>query len=153
MSRKKPPIPTPIYWSTINHGIELIDLSVWNNLADEGRRGSWKKRPASTALSLLIDAYMDKLLNPLNSTTVSNNALIKLLGKRQTSKLIVEIKPILRKHKLSFGKTAIWLLAADLQKTFAILQNALVANQNSLKRLPINSTELRLRKKLLKGTF
>ena len=153
MPRKKFPKVQPLERIRTYYGIIPIEATVWANLADEGGRGSWKKRQASAALDILIEAYTDKLLNPLHTRNVSDTALRRLLGKRQTSKLVMEIKSILRRHGLSFEKTALWLLAADLQKTFIVLQNAIVSNQNTLGHLPPNTPEFNIREKLLKGTF
>ena len=153
MPRKKLPKPEPLEQFRIYYGIIPVDVEIWANSADEGGRGSWRKRDASTALDILIEAFTDKLLNPLNNQGFIDNTLKLLLGKRQTTKLISENKKILRKHKISLQKTAQWLLAAELQKTFITLKNAVVNNPNNLGHLPINSTNHQLRQKLLKGTF
>jgi len=153
MPRKKYPKPEPLERLRIYYGIVPIDVEVWANLADQGGRGSWTKRKASTALDILIDAYTDKLLNPLQTPHLSNLTLRRLLGKRQVSYLVAENKKILKKHNLSFEKTAHGLLAVELQKTFIVLKNAVVNNPNSLGCLNINSPEYLLGQKLLKGTF
>lgn len=153
MPRKKLKKPTPLEIIRIFYGIEIIEIEVWDNIADAGGRGSWRKRSANIALNLLIDSYADKLINPLQTPTLSDRTLKRLLGHRQTSKLAEEIKPILRRHKLFFKKTAIWLLAQELQKTFIVLRNALKANEGNLRHLAINSPEERIRQKMLKGTF
>ena len=153
MPRKKLPTLEPLDRIHGYYGILPVEIEVWDNEADQGGRGSWKKRGKGTAINILTDAFSDRLLNPLNSPTVSDGALKRLLGRRQTSKLVQEIKPILRKHRLFFQKTALWLLAQELQKTFIVLQNAIVNNQHNLGHLPFNSPEFRIREKILKGTF
>jgi hypothetical protein len=153
MPRKKLPKPKPLATYLTNYGIQFIEAEEWANKADAGGRGSWRMRDASTALDVLIDAYEDKLLNQYHSKSVSELALKRLLGKRQTSKLVEDIKPILRKEGLAFQKTALWLLAEDLQKTFIALRNGLITNQNILPHIPVNSDVARIRDRMLKGTF
>lgn len=153
MPRKKFPKPEPLERIQIYYGIVPIDLEIWANTADEGGRGSWKKRGASTALTILIETYTDRLFNELHPPKLSDSTLKRLLGNRQTSKLVEEIKPILRKRRISLGKTALWLLAEELQKTFIVLRNAIVSNQHNLECLPSNSPEFKIRQKMLKGTF
>lgn len=153
MPRKKNPKPTPVERIRAFYGIETIDIEVWENLADIGTRGSWKKRKAGIALNLLIDSYTDKLINPLQTPTLCDRTLKRLLGHRQTSKLAEEIKPLLKRNKLFFGKTAIWLLAQELQKNFIALRNALKANEGDLPHLAIDSPEEKIKQKMLKGTF
>jgi hypothetical protein len=153
MPRKRYPKPQPIESMTIYEGIMPIFIEVWNNPADSGERGSWKKRKAGDALNILIEVYTDKLLNPLNPPNVSDITLRRLMSKRQTLNLVDDIKSIFRRKNISFGKTALWLIAKDLQKTFLALKNATIANQNNLGHLPQNSPEYQLRQKFLKGTF
>lgn len=153
MPRKKFPKPEPLGRIQTYYGIVPVDVEIWANTADEGGRGSWKRRQTSTALTILIETYTDRLLNEWHPPKLSDLSLKRLLGNRQTSKLVEEIKPILRKHRLSFGKTALWLLAAELQKTFIVLRNAIVSNQSNLGYLPSNSPEFKFRQKMLKGTF
>lgn len=153
MPRKKSPKPEPLERIQTYYGIVPVDVEIWANTADEGGRGSWKKRNASTALAILIEVYTDRLLNELHPPKLSDFTLKRLLGNRQTSKLVEEIKPILRKHRISLGKTTLWLLAEELQRTFIVLQNAIVSNQKNLKSLPSNSPEFKIRQKMLKGTF
>jgi hypothetical protein len=153
MPRKKFPKPEPLGRIQTYYGIVPVDVEIWANTADEGGRGSWKRRDASTALTILIETYTDRLLNELHPPKLSDLTLKRLLGNRQTSNLVEEIKPILRKHRLSFGKTALWLLAAELQKTFIVLRNAIESNQSNLGYLPSNSPEFKIRQKMSKGTF
>jgi hypothetical protein len=158
MPRKKYPKPQPLerYYIPRGDGIASLiidELEIWNNLADTGERGSWRQRNASTALDILIGVYEVRLLNPYHPPTVSDIALKRLLGKRQTSKLVLEIKPILRKHKLSFQKTALWLLAQELQKTFVVIKNGIQNNSNNPTHISINSPEYQIQQKILKGTF
>jgi hypothetical protein len=153
MARKKYPKPQPIERMTIYQGIMPIVIEVWNNPADSGERGSWKQRKAGDALNILIEVYADKLLNPLNPPNVSDITLRRLLSKRQTLNLVDDIKSVLRRKNISFGKTALWLLAKELQNTFVALRNATINNQANLGHLPIDSPEYILRQKLLKGTF
>jgi hypothetical protein len=153
MPRKKLPKPEPMERIQTYYGIAPLDIEVWVNKADQGGRGSWKRRDTNTAFNILVETYTDRLLNELHPPTLSDSTLKRLLGNRQTSKLVEEIKPVLKKHRLSFGKTALWLLAAELQKTFIVLRNAIVTNQNSLGHLPTNSPEFKIRQKILKGTF
>ena len=110
-------------------------------------------RNASSALDILIEAYEDKLFNQYHSKGVSEIALKRLLGKRQTSKLVEDIKPILRKKGLIFQKTALWKLAEELQKTFIALRNGVITNQTTLLHVPVNSDVARIRDRMLKGTF
>ena len=154
MPRKKNPKPKPLESFPLGKGLlSIYTVEIWDNFADSGERGSWKKRKACDALNILIQAYESKLLSPYNPPNVSDIALRRLLGNRQTSKLIEEIKPILKKNNLTLQKTALWLVARDLQNTFAALKNAIVNNQNNLGHLPLNSPEYLLRQKILKGTF
>jgi hypothetical protein len=154
MPRKKNPKPKPLESFPLGKGLlSIYTVEIWDNFADSGERGSWKKRKACDALNVLIQAYESKLLSPYNPPNVSDIALRRLLGNRQTSKLIEEIKPILKKNNLTLQKTALWLVAKDLQNTFEALKNAIVNNQNNLGHLPLNSPEYLLRQKILKGTF
>jgi hypothetical protein len=154
MPRKKYPKPKPLESFPLGAGIlSIYTVEIWDNFADSGERGSWKKRKACDALNVLIQAYESKLLSPYNPPNVSDIALRRLLGNRQTSKLIDEIKPILKKNNLTLQKTALWMVAKDLQNTFKALKNAIVNNQNNLGHLPVNSPEYLLRQKILKGTF
>jgi len=153
MPRKKLPKPQPPERITIHEGIMAVDVEVWDNPADSRERGSWKKRKAGDALNILMQAYESKLLSPYNPPNVSDIALRRLLGNRQTSKLIEEIKPILKRNNIKLQKTALWLVAKDLQNTFIAIKNAIINNQNNLGHLPINSPEYQLRQKILKGTF
>lgn len=153
MPRKKFPKPEPLERIQTYYGIVPVDVEIWANTADEGGRGSWKKREASNALSILIETYSDRLFNELHPPKLSDSTLKRLLGHKQTSKLVEEIKPILRRHRISLGKTALWLLAEELQKTFVVIQNAIVSNQHNLEYLPSNSPEFKIRQKMLKGTF
>lgn len=153
MPRKKFPKPEPLERIQTYYGIVPVDVEIWANTADEGGRGSWKRRQTSTALTILIEVYSDRLLNEWHPPTLSDSTLKRLLGYRQTSMLVEEIKPILRKHRISLGKTALWLLAEELQKTFIAIQNAILSNSNNLGHLPSNSPEFKIRQKILKGTF
>jgi hypothetical protein len=67
--------------------------------------------------------------------------------------LVDDIKSVLRRKNISLGKTALWLLAKELQNTFVALRNATINNQENLGHLPIDSPEYIIRQKLLKGTF
>ena len=153
MPRKKLPKPNPLETYFIENGIMSVAVEVWANKADAGGSGSWRMRKASAALDTLIKAYEDKLLNPYHSRGVSEVALKRLLGKRQTSKLVEEIRPILKKNGFEFQKTALWTLAEELQKTFIALRNGVVSNQSTLPHLTVNSEEARIRDRMLKGTF
>ena len=153
MPRKKYPKPQPIESMTIYEGIMPILVEIWNNPADSGGRGSWKQRKAGDALNLLIEVYAEKLLNPLNPPNFSDVTLRRLLSKRQTLNLVDDIKSVLRRKNISLGKTALWLLAKELQNTFVALRNATINNQENLGHLPIDSPEYIIRQKLLKGTF
>lgn len=153
MPRKKLPKPEPLERIHTYYGIVPLDIEIWANTADEGGRGSWKRRDVSTALSILIEVYTDRLLNELHPPKLSDSTLKRLLGNRQTSKLVEEIKPILRRHRISLGKTALWMLAKELHKTFVVIQNAIVSNQRNLEYLPSNSPEFKIRQKMLKGMF
>ncbi len=153
MPRKKLPKPEPLERIQTYYGIVPVDVEIWANTADEGGRGSWKRRDASTALTILIEVYSDRVLNEWHPPKLSDSTLKRLLGYRQTSKLVEEIKPILRRHRISLGKTALWLLAEELQKRFIAIQNAILSYPNNLGYLPSNSPEFKIRQKILKGTF
>lgn len=154
MPRKKRPKPKPLEsFPLVTDILSIYTVEVWDNFADSGERGSWKKRQACDALNILIRAYESKLLSPFNSPNVSNIALKQLLGKRQTSKLIEEIKPLLKKNKITLQKTALWLVTKDLQNTFIALKNATINNNKSSVSLQVNSQEYLLSQKFLKGTF
>jgi len=154
MARKKYPKPNPLESFTLGEGIlSIYTVEVWDNFADSEERGSWKKRKACDALNILIQAYESKLLSIYNPPNVSDIALRRLLGSRQTSNLVEEIKPLLRRKNIVLQKTALWEVAKALQITFIALKNAVINNQNNLKHLPVNSPEYLLSQKLLKGTF
>ncbi len=154
MPRKKYPKPKPLESFPLGKGIlSIYRVEIWDNFADSRERGSWKRRKTCDALNILIQAYDSKLLSPYNPPNVSDIALRRLLGNRQTSKLIEEIKPILKRNNIKLQKTALWLVAKDLQNTFIAIKNAIINNQNNLGHLPINSSEYQLRQKILKGTF
>jgi len=152
--RKKYPKPEPLESFPLGKGIlGIYTVEIWDNFADSGERGSWQRKKACDALNILIKAYENTLLSPYNAPNVSDIALRRLLGDRQTSKLVVDIKPILKRKNITLQKTALWLVAKDLQSTFLALKNATINNQNNLKHLPVNSQEYLLRQKFLKGTF
>lgn len=153
MPKKKRPKPTPIERIRFFYGIETLEIEVWDCFPDVRGSGSWKKEAAWVSLDLLISYYSDKLLNPLHPPNVCDLALKRLLGHRQTSKLVEELKPILRRNKLLFKKTALWLLARELQKTFATLRDTVISNEANLIHLPVNSPEAKIRQKMLKGAF
>jgi hypothetical protein len=153
MPRQKFPKPKPLETYFIESGLMSVEFEVWANKADAGERGSWRMRKASAALDILIKAYEDRLLNPFHSRSVSEIALKRLLGKRQTSKLVEEIRPILKKNRFEFQKTALWSLAEELQTTFIAIRNGIASNQSTLPHLPVNSEEARIRDRMLKGTF
>jgi hypothetical protein len=154
MPRKKLPKPTPLasYYFPRGEGIASLivdEVHVWNNTADAGTRGLWKRSEASTAFDILIENYLNKLSNPLQTKGVDKKALEMLLGYRQTSKLAIEIKPILKKHRIFFGKTALWELAHTLQKSFITAQNAVINDVENVNRLSVNSPEYQFRQKIL----
>ena len=153
MPRKKLPKPKPLESFLINNGLMSIEVEVWANKADAGGSGSWRMRQASAALDVLVKAYEDKLFNQYHSRSVSEIALKRLLGKRQTLKLVEDIRLILKKNGFEFQKTALWKLAEELQRTFIALRNGVVSNQSTLPHLPVNSEEARIRDRILKGTF
>lgn len=153
MPRKKPQKISPLSQFVTRNGKEWIDVAIWANLADEGGRGSWKKRLASDAFEILLKEYADRLFNTLHPPSVCDITLKRLFGHRQTSKLVNDIKKILRRHRITFAKTALWLLAERVQKSFHELRDAIVGTQDNPCDLPVNSREALIRQKILKGTF
>jgi len=85
MPRKKFPKPEPLGRIQTYYGIVPVDVEIWANTADEGGRGSWKRRDASTALTILIETYTDRLLNELHPKGLKPKEIAELLEKKQST--------------------------------------------------------------------
>lgn len=130
MPRKKKPHVQPISTHEIALDGETYAIEVWGSYADEGQRGSHRRKLKAKVFDVAIQRLSDQYYFS-NSPTERQITKRRLYDKRFNSELVSEIKKICRANKIQAGRSVLYDVARDIKITIRALDNALAEKRRS----------------------